>query len=189
MRRIATVILIAAVALVGLFYGRRASSQARVDVPLQNIKLPQGFSIAVYADRVPNARSLALAPDGTVFVGNREGRAVYAVVDRNNDRRADEVVKIADGLTMPNGVAFKDGALYVAEVSRVLRYDGVLEFIKQTAAGRALLKPTIINDSFPSNRQHGWKYLAFGPDGLLYLQVGAPCNICDRGDPYGRSGA
>ncbi|MBI4485254.1 MAG: sorbosone dehydrogenase family protein [Acidobacteria bacterium] len=177
-------VLIVAVAAAGLFYSRRASTQARVDVRLPNIKLPPGFSIAVYADRVPNARSLALATDGTVFVGNREGRAVYAVVDRDNDHRADEVVKIADGLTMPNGVAFKDGALYVAEVSRVLRYDGVLQFVKQAAAGRAPLKPTIINDSFPSDRLHGWKYLAFGPDGLLYLQVGAPCNICDRGDPY-----
>ena len=144
-------------------------------IRLDRIKLPPGFAISVYADRIPEARSMTLAPDGTIFVGNREKDKVYAVVDRR-------VVTVASGLRMPNGVAFRDGSLYVAETNRVLRYDGVLEWLKQ--ASRAPLKPVVVSDKFPSDSHHGWKYLAFGPDGLLYLQVGAPCNICDRGDPY-----
>jgi glucose/arabinose dehydrogenase len=173
-------ILLAAFVL--LVIHARTEGQARL--PLDRIKLPTGFTISVYADHVPNARSMALAPDGTVFVGNRDDDAVYAVVDRNQDRRADEVVKIAGGLNTPNGLAFKDGALYVAEINRVLRYDRVLEFIKAPARERQPLKPAIITTKLPSDRLHGWKYLAFGPDGLLYLQVGAPCNACERPDPY-----
>lgn len=148
---------------------------------LGQIKLPVGFSIAVYADKVPGARSMALAPDGTLFVGTR-GNVVYAVVDRDRDSHADEVISVATSLNSPNGVAFKDGALYVAEVNRVSRIDGVLDFVKAPRAPEP--KPTVINDKLPSDRMHGWKYLAFGPDGLLYLQVGAPCNICERPDPY-----
>jgi glucose/arabinose dehydrogenase len=125
---------------------------------------------------------MALGSDGTVFVGTRQS-TVYAVVDRNNDHRADEVLTVATGLTSPNGVAFRDGALYVAEVNRILRYDGVLEFVKAPGGGPAP-KQTVLNDTLPTDRQHGWKYLAFGPDGLLYVPVGAPGNIVERPDPY-----
>jgi glucose/arabinose dehydrogenase len=152
-------------------------------LPLEKIKLPKGFSIAVYAE-VPRARSMTLAPDGTVFVGNRDGRAVYAVVNRDGDYRAGEVVKIADGLQSPNGVAFKDGSLYVAETARILRFDGVLGFVKAPPSARTPLKPVVITARLPSAGGHDWRYLAIGPDGLLYLQIGAPCNICDRGDPF-----
>jgi glucose/arabinose dehydrogenase len=152
-------------------------------VQLGQLKLPAGFSIGVYADNVPGARSMALGPDGTVFVGTQRG-PVFAVVDRNRDHKADEVITIASGLTQPNGVAFKDGALYVAEISKITRFDGPLDFTKQAAGAAAALKPTIVTDKLPTDRQHGWKYLDFGPDGLLYTQIGAPGNIVDRGDPY-----
>jgi len=163
----------------------QAAGQGAAPLPIEKIRLPKGFSISVYADNVPNARSMTLAPDGVVFVGNRDERSVYAVVDRNHDNRADELIKIADGLRSPNGVAFKDGSLYVADVSRILRYDGVLDFVNKPAAARTRLKPTVIYDKLPSENAHGWRYLAIGPDGLLYLQIGAPCNICEPGDPYG----
>src|SRR2546425_353179 len=154
---------------------------------LDKLKLPKGFSIAIYADHVTGARSMALAPDGTIFVGTRQdgGGAVYAVINRNRGTRADGVVTIARGLNTPNGVAFRDGALYVAELSRIVRYDGVLDALTTATPGGSLtLRPTVINDKFPSDRLHGWKYLEFGPDGMLYVQVGAPCNICERPDPY-----
>src|SRR5688500_20077050 len=110
---------------------------------------------------------MALGPDGTVFVGTQRGN-VFAVVDRNRDSKADQVITIASDLTQPNGIAFKDGALYVAEISRITRYDGALDFTKQAAGVTPSLKPTIVTDKLPTDRAHGWKYLDFGPDGLLY---------------------
>ena len=112
--------------------------------PLQRISLPPGFQIEVYAARVPNARSLALGKNGTVFVGTQRAGRVYAVIDHDNDQRADEVVTLAEGLRMPNGVAFRNGALYVAEVNRVLRFDDIESHLKDPPA------PTIVTDALPS---------------------------------------
>jgi glucose/arabinose dehydrogenase len=159
--------------------------EPRGPVQLEALKLPAGFSVALYADNVPGARSMALGPDGTVFVGTRTNPGeVMAVVNRNGDQRADEVVTLVEGLNTPNGVAFRDGSLFVAEVSRILRYDGVMDYVRAPQASRKPLTPVVLIDSLPTDRLHGWKYLAFGPDGLLYFQVGAPCNICERADPY-----
>jgi glucose/arabinose dehydrogenase len=150
---------------------------------LDKLTLPAGFSVALYADKVPGARSMALGSDGTVFVGTRQ-QTVYAVVDRNRDFKADEVLTLATGLTSPNGVAFRGGALYVAEINRILRYDGVLEFAKVPNGASPAPKQTVLTDKLPTDRQHGWKHLAFGPDNMLYTQIGAPGNLVDRGDPY-----
>jgi glucose/arabinose dehydrogenase len=150
---------------------------------LGKLKLPAGFSVALYADNVAGARSMALGSDGTVFVGTR-AQTVYAVVDRNKDFKADEVLTLANGLTSPNGVAFRDGALYVAENSRISRYDGVLDFAKVAGGSGPAPKQTVLTDKLPPDRMHGWKYLTFGPDGLLYSAIGAPGNVLDRGDPY-----
>lgn len=152
------------------------ASSARAALPLDQIKLPPGFSISVYADDVPNARSLALGKNGTLFVGTRGGSEVYAVVNKNGDQKADEVITIATGLTAPNGVAFRDGSLYVAEVSRILRYDNIEANLANPP------KPVVVTDKLPREMHHGWKYIAFGPDGWLYVPVGAPCNVCEA-DP------
>ncbi len=152
------------------------ASSARAALPLDQIKLPAGFSIAVYADDVPNARSLALGKNGTVFVGTRGGSEVYALVDNNGDQKADQVITVASGLNVPNGVAFRDGALYVAEISRILRYDNIEANLANPP------KPVVVSDKLPREMHHGWKYIAFGPDGWLYVPVGAPCNVCEA-DP------
>jgi glucose/arabinose dehydrogenase len=145
--------------------------------PLSKIKLPPGFHIALYAD-VPGARSMTLGAKGTVFVGTRERNGkVYALRDRDGDGRADDVFVIASGLDTPNGVAFRDGALYVAEISRVLRLPGIEDALPSPPP------PAIVYDALPTERHHGWKFIAFGPDGLLYVPIGAPCNICDNPDP------
>ncbi|HEX7613985.1 MAG TPA: PQQ-dependent sugar dehydrogenase [Thermoanaerobaculia bacterium] len=148
------------------------------DIKLDTIKLPPGFRISVYTDAVPGARSMAMGPKGTLFVGSRGEGAVYAVVDAGDGTRAREVLTLAKNLDEPNGVAVKDGALYVMEVSRLLRFDGIEERLKSSPA------PVVVSDAFPKDPHHGWKFVAFGPDGLLYVPIGAPCNICRRSDPY-----
>jgi len=145
-------------------------------LPLENIKLPPGFRIDVFAYGLDGARSLALGSRGTLFVGTRDEGKVYAVVDRDGDGRADETFTIASGLNSPNGVAFRDGALYVAEISRVIRYDDVEARLADPPA------PAVVNDTFPGDEHHGWKFIRFGPDGKLYVPVGAPCNVCERDD-------
>jgi len=148
------------------------------DLPIESIRLPEGFHIGLYAQDVENARSMTLSPNGTLFVGSRTAGNVYALVDSDGDKRADRKHVIATGMNMPNGVAFRDGALYVAEVNRVLKFDDIEDNLDEPPA------PTVVNDSFPDNRHHGWKFIRFGPDGKLYVPVGAPCNVCERPDPF-----
>ncbi len=138
----------------------------------ERLALPAGFTVTVFASEVENARSLALGDRGTVFVGSRDAGNVYALPDTNRDGVADRVITLAAGLQMPNGVAFRDGALYVAEVSRILRFDSI-----ETRLDDPTL-PVVTYADFPRDEQHGWKYIRFGPDGFLYVPVGAPCNVC-----------
>jgi glucose/arabinose dehydrogenase len=124
---------------------------------------------------------MALTPDGTLFVGTRQTGNLYAIRDTNGDYQADEVMTLANGMNSPNGVAFKDGSLYVAEIDRILRYDNI------EASLPDLPEPVVINDDYPTDGHHGWKFIRFGPDGRLYIPVGAPCNICEIEDtPYGK---
>ena len=143
---------------------------------LDHITVPPGFRVATFTSAVPGARSLTLGANGTVFVGTQAG-SVYAVVDREHDGTADQVFTIAKGLDMPNGVAFRQGALYVAEVSRVQRYDAIEDHLAAPPA------PVTVIDGLPREHHHGWKFIAFGPDDLLYVPVGAPCNVCESSDP------
>ena len=143
---------------------------------LDKIKLPQGFTISVYAE-VDNARSLCLSPNGTLFVGNRKGNKVYAVVDENTDGVGDKVYTVAKGLESPNGVAFKDGSLYIATISTILRLDSIESRLANPPP------PITVYDKYPTDGHHGWKFIAFGPDGKLYVPVGAPCNICEKEEP------
>jgi len=144
------------------------------DLPVDLIQLPAGFHIDFYAQDVENARSMALSPNGTLFVGSRTAGRVHALVDNDGDKRADRKYVIATGLNMPNGVAFRDGALYVAEIHRVLKFDHIEKNLDEPPV------PTVVNDSFPNKEWHGWKFIRFGPDGKLYVPVGAPCNVCER---------
>lgn len=142
-------------------------------LPLHLIKLPPGFQIELYAFPLEGARSLCLGPDNILFVGTRRTGKVYAVVDTNRDFRGDKVYTIATGLSMPNGVAYRDSALYVAEVNRVIRFGRIASRLDNPP------EPVVVNDDFPSETHHGWKFIRFGPDGRLYVPVGAPCNICE----------
>jgi glucose/arabinose dehydrogenase len=147
-------------------------------LPLGEIRLPPGFTISLFSGDVPGARSLALSPAGILYVSTREEGKLYALIDRDHDGRADRVYTLAKGLDTPNGIAWKDGALYVALVSQVLRYDGIDDHLESPP------KPVPVGSPFPKDAAHGWKFIRFGPDGRLYVPVGAPCNICEIQDPY-----
>lgn len=151
-----------------------SSSESEVSsLPLEEINLPEGFTISIYADNLKNARSMALSPDGTLFVGTQKEGNIYAVRDTDGDFKADETYVIDSGLRSPNGVAIKDGDLYIADVENLWIYRNV-ESDLQNPVSREL-----IYDDYPKDFHHGWKYIAFGPDGKLYVPVGAPCNICE----------
>ncbi len=145
-------------------------AQVRLDL----VNLPPGFEISVYAEGVENARQLARGENGTVFTGSRRAGKVWAVSDEDGDAQAEKVRLIADGLNMPSGLEFRDGALYVAEVQRILRYDGIESRLDDPP------EPVVVNDDLPDEKHHGWKYLRFGPDNHLYVPIGIPCNICDE---------
>ena len=146
-----------------------AAKDQHPELPLDKIKLPAGFSIDVWAT-VPNARGLALGKNGTVFAGSASEGKVYAVTETGGGR---QVKTIADGLNLPIGVAFRDGALYVSAIDRILRFDGIEEKLDRPG------KPFVITSSYPNEKHHGGKYIGFGPDDLLYVAVGAPCNACE----------
>lgn len=143
------------------------------DPPAGQWIVPAGFQVDVFAENVVNAREMALGAQGTVFVGSRTAGRVHAVVDANGDHRADRVVLIASGLDQPNGIAMRNGSLYVATASRLLRYDDIEQRLDTPPV------PVVVRASLPNpNAGHTWKFIAFGPDDLLYMSIGAPCNVC-----------
>src|SRR5690349_13452844 len=153
------------VALLSLGYAAVTSASSATDKVLANVHLPPGFQMEVYADNVPGARSMARGPQGTLFVGTR-GTTVYAVTGTPDTGLKPVVRIVANKLNMPNGVAFRDGSLYVAEVSRILRYDDIEATLPNVPT------PKVVRDDLPKDRHHGWKYIAFGPDGKLYVPIG-----------------
>jgi glucose/arabinose dehydrogenase len=143
-------------------------AQAAADsLPLASLRLPPGFAIELFA-RVPNARQMALGKH-TLFVGSMGAGRVYAI-PLQGPRKP---VVVADGLNLPVGVAFRDGDLYVSAVSRILRLRDVEARLNKPP------RPEVVSSAWPTDTHHGWKFIAFGPDGKLYVPVGAPCNICE----------
>lgn len=158
--------------MIGLLIAMAASA---ADLPLERIKLPPGFAVALWA-RVDNARQMTLGhhdgQGGSVFVGSMQAGKVHAV-RFSADYAVQGVSRLASGLQLPVGVAYKDGSLYVSAVSRILRYDAVDQHLERAPP------PVVVTDKLPGETHHGWKFIAFGPDGKLYVPVGAPCNICE----------
>jgi glucose/arabinose dehydrogenase len=142
---------------------------------LAHISLPSGFVIEEFAT-VPNARSLALGAQGTVFVSTRRDKSVYAIVSGDAGR---EVIELVSNLAVPNGIAFFDGDLYVAEIDRIHRYRDVESRLRDMPASE------VLDFGLPNESHHGPRYIGFGPDNMLYVAIGAPCNICER-EGFGR---
>ncbi|SFN27884.1 Glucose/arabinose dehydrogenase, beta-propeller fold [Dokdonella immobilis] len=157
-----------------LFVAMAAHASAKDPLPLEKLKLPKGFEIAVYSADVPNARELAIGTRGTVFAGSRRVGKVYALTDADQDGRAETVRVIVDGLQLPVGVAFHEGDLYVSAVSQILVYRNIEDHLDTPP------KAEVVVSDLPGETHHGWKFIAFGPDGKLYVPIGAPCNVCDR---------
>ncbi len=146
--------------------------------PLSRLTLPPGFHVAVYTDQVPSARAMTLGAHGTVFAGSSSAGKVYALVDADHDGRVDRVHVVASGLDTPIGVAFREGDLYVSAVSRILVLRDIEEHLDDPPP------PEVVTDRLPGRHHHGGRFLAFGPDGRLYVPVGAPCNICEPDPPF-----
>ena len=136
-------------------------------LPTAKLKVPPGFNIEVYAAGIANARSLAEGDKGTVFVGSRLLDKVTAIVNKDGKR---SVKVIASGLYRPNGVAFKNGTLYIAELSKISKIDKIEDAIDNPP------KPVVIYDDLPKDEAHGWKFIGIGPDNKLYIPVGQPGN-------------
>ncbi len=143
-------------------------------LPIPQLKLPKGFKIEVFASGIANARTLRLGDKGTVFVSNRLLDKVYAIVDKDGKR---ETKVIASGLDRPNGLAFHKGALYIAEGTRITRLDNIEDNLADPP------KPVVVYDDLPNHVSHGWRYIGIGPDNKIYINVGAPCNICEPPAP------
>jgi glucose/arabinose dehydrogenase len=151
------------------------STQAKVD--LTKIKLPEGFKITIAAKDVENARSMSMSTLGTLYVGTRSAGNVYALRDEDKDGVFEKKFTLAKNLYMPNGVSFHKGDLYIAEVNKIR----LIKNIESRLANN--LNSKVIFDKLPTIRHHGWKYINWGPDDLLYIPIGAPCNICLKEDP------
>jgi glucose/arabinose dehydrogenase len=139
------------------------------EIPVGKLKVPPGFKVELWASGLNNARAMTWGDKGTLFVSSRVAGNVYAVTDKGGSR---EVKVIAKGLNLPNGVAFKNGTLYIGEVSRISKMEGIEDKLDSPP------DLATVYDTLPKDLPHGWKYLAFGPDGKLYFNIGAPCNIC-----------
>ena len=144
-------------------------------VDLSKLKLPKGFQIQIYSDNIPSARAMAYSPKGILYVGSKIGN-VYALTDLDKDHTVDKIYIIAKNLTMPVGVDYFQKSLYISAIHRILSIKNIDEKLSNPG------KPVIIYDKFPRDKHHGWKFIRFGPDGLLYIPVGAPCNICLKKD-------
>ncbi len=146
-------------------------------IPLDKLHLPDGFNLEIYASGMPNARSMALSEKGTVFVGSRVQDKVYAITNKDGKR---QVHVLVSGLYRPNGVAYKDGTLYIAELSQISKIENVEDQIDKSP------KPVVIYNDLPKDEAHGWKYLAIGPDNKLYFEVGQPGNNVLHDENHGQ---
>jgi len=139
-------------------------------LPVSKLKLPPGFKAEVWASGILDARGLRQGDKGTVFVSSLfVAGKIYAVQDKGGKR---EVKTIAEKLFLPNGIEFHKGSLFVATPKDITRYDNIEANLDNPP------KPVMVYDQLPGDVPHGWKFIKIGPDGKLYVPVGAPCNIC-----------
>ena len=143
---------------------------------INHLHVPKGFSLSLFATGLDDARQMAKGNQGTIFVGSRNAGTVWALQDTNNDGKADKQFVIAKGLNMPSGLAFQGRDLYVGAVGNIYRFRDIEQHLPTPP------KPEIAFSNLPNKTHHGWKFLAFSPEGELFVPVGAPCNVCEESD-------
>ena len=144
------------------------------EIPLNRLRLPPGFRIELWAHGAPGLRAMARSESGKIYAGTRGIGRVYEITDNGRERT---VRVVADQLTQP-AVTYHNGSLWVFAIDKVLRFDGIDR--------NPTVQPLDLTARFalPPEQHHNWKYVAFGPDGKIYVPFGAPCNICIPGEPY-----
>ncbi len=147
------------------------------DLPLEELRLPPGFKISIFAE-LTNPRQLALSESGIVYAGSFRAGNLYGIIDANSDWSADKVVTIDHDLTLPTGIAIREGNLYVGAVSKILVYQNIDGTLESTP------EPSVLYDGLPEETHHGWKYLGFSPQNELFFNIGAPCNVCKKDNPW-----
>lgn len=157
--------------------GCHKTDTSKENLPLENLAMPDGFNIQVFVQDVENIRAITKSESRSIYyAGSRGEGKVYALIDENEDYVIDQTITLFSDLSLPTGITWHQGDLYFSEINRVLKVSNIDDVINQNPQFE------VINDSFPTEEHHGWKYLKFGPDGKLYVPVGAPCNICDKED-------
>ncbi len=134
-------------------------------LPIEKLKLPVNFIVEVYAQNIRDARAMAVAEDGTLFVGSKSGNVYSVTTDR-------KVHMIDKGLKLPIGIDYYNGDLYVSALNRINKYKNILNNLKNPP------DPEVINSSLPDETHHGGKFIKVGPDKKIYINIGAPCNVC-----------
>ena len=144
---------------------------------LNKLDLPDGFSIKIFSSDIKSPRQMAESDGGVIFVGSKSGDSIIALLDKDNDNYAETKIIVASNLSNPTGVEFKGGSLYFSEVDKIWVIENIDDYVLRSEH-QELPNKKLVTDNLPSDTWHGWKWLGFGPDGYLYVPVGAPCNIC-----------
>jgi|TARA_Y100000992_G_scaffold2685_1_gene1752 glucose/arabinose dehydrogenase len=149
---------------------------------LDDLLLEPGFKISIYADKLDSPRQMAEGENGTIFVGERNGK-IIALRDSDNNGQADSKITVADGLTYSTGVSLFNGDLYFSEISQIWKIENIENWIANYSVNSKLPEKILVVDNLPDDKWHGWKWLQHDQDGSLYFNIGAPCNICLSENP------
>ncbi|MEM9950110.1 MAG: PQQ-dependent sugar dehydrogenase [Chloroflexota bacterium] len=145
---------------------------------IDQVEMPDGFEISIFADNVEGARTLRLGDNGTLFVSSRGAGNIYAIPNATSSETAEDIIIVDSDLNSPNGIDLVDGDLYVAEIGQITRYDDIEDNLTSAES-------TLITDALPEVGHHGWRYMGYAPDGMLYVAIGAPCNVCELEEMFG----
>tara|TARA_Y100001958_G_C21204521_1_gene530770 strand:- start:15 stop:1121 length:1107 start_codon:yes stop_codon:yes gene_type:complete len=151
-------------------------------IDLDQLVLEEGFSISIYAENLDSPRQMVEGKDGTIFVGERNGK-ILALKDTDNNGQVDLKIIVADGLTYSTGVSLFDGDLYFSEISQIWKIENIENWVGNYSLNSKLPEKILVVDNLPDDKWHGWKWLQHDQDGSLYFNIGAPCNICLSENP------